>query len=107
MIDTYQAFAIIAVAAVCTFITRFVPFALFGRRRMPAAIADIAAKLPPAIIAILVIYCIKDVGFDDMPKLWATAIAIPAVVLLHLWRREILISIGGGTVLYMVLLHFF
>ena len=105
MIDAYYAAAIIAVAAVCTFITRLVPFALFGRKKMPAAVADIAAKLPPAIIAILVVYCVKDVSFDFSAKFWVTVIAVPTVVLLHIWQRQMLLSIAGGTILYMALLH--
>lgn len=106
MIDFNQAVAIILVAAVCTFITRVVPFALFGgKKEMPERIRQIATKLPPAIIAILVIYCIKDIGFHDITKLTATIISIVAVVLLHLWKREILISIAGGTILYMILLR--
>ncbi len=106
MVDTYHAIAIIAVATICTFITRVVPFALFGRNKaMPPLVKEIATKLPPAIIAILVIYCIKDVNLGDMTKFAATIISVVAVVVLHLWKRKILLSIGGGTVIYMVLLR--
>ena len=105
-VDINYAIAIILIAMVCTFFTRVIPFALFGgKKQMPLKLGQIASKLPPAIIAILVIYCIKDTTFQEMHKLIATMISIFSVIILHIWKREILISIAGGTILYMILLR--
>lgn len=103
---TGRAFAIIAVAAVCTFATRLAPFLLFnGKKPIPPLIRYLGETLPPAVIALLVVYCLKNVqwvmGTHGIPEL----ICIAITALLHIWKRNNLLSIGVGTVLYMFLVQ--
>lgn len=103
---TYSIIAI-AVAAICTFATRLVPFALFGgKKEVPAVITYLGKVLPPAIIATLIIYCVRSVDFTASPHGAAEIIAIVVTALLHIWKKNTLISIGGGTILYMFLVQF-
>ena len=105
-LTTYSIIAI-AVAALCTFATRLVPFALFGgKKEVPATITYLGKVLPPAIIATLIIYCIRSVDFTASPHGAAEIIAIVVTALLHIWKKNTLISIGGGTTLYMFLVQF-
>ena len=105
-LTTYSIIAI-AVAALCTFATRLVPFALFGgKKEGPATITYLGKVLPPAIIATLIIYCIRSVDFTASPHGAAEIIAIVVTALLHIWKKNTLISIGGGTILYMFLVQF-
>lgn len=98
--------AVIAVAAIATFSTRLLPHLLFsGKRPIPKVIEYLGRMLPPAIIAVLVVYCLKDVsfttGWHGLPEI----ISVAAVALLHIWKKNTLLSIGGGTVLYMILVQ--
>lgn len=105
-LTTYSIIAI-AVATLCTFATRLVPFALFGgKKEVPATITYLGKVLPPAIIATLIIYCIRSVDFTASPHGAAEIIAIVVTALLHIWKKNTLISIGGGTILYMFLVQF-
>lgn len=101
-----QIAASVAVMAAVTFLTRALPFLLFGRGKEPPKIVLYLGKyLPPAVIAMLIVYCYRNVGFSA-PSDWAPAfIAGLAVVLLHLWKKNDMLSIVGGTVLYMVLVQ--
>lgn len=97
----------IALCALGTMITRFLPFIVFrSDKPTPKYIQYIGNALPPAIFGMLIIYCLKDVsllgGSHGIPE----AIAIVAVVALHLWKKNILLSIAGGTVCYMLLVQF-
>ena len=107
MNPTIHAVLAIAVMAIVTFLTRFLPFLLFDRGEAPPKVVLYLGRvLPPAIIAMLIIYCLREISFAA-PALWAPQlIAVAAVVLLHLWKRNNLISIFGGTILYMVLVQF-
>lgn len=103
---TAQAIAAIAVMAVITFLTRALPFLLFGRgERVPRVVLYLGQYLPPAVIAMLIVYCLRGVTFSQPGGWLPTLIACGAVVLLHLWKRNNLLSILGGTVLYMVLVQ--
>lgn len=97
---------LIAVAAVVTFVLRAIPFVVFsGNREMPPFIKRIADLMPAAIMAVLVIYCIKgDIAVLSMNSA-VTAVSVLVVVVLHLWKRNILLSIFGGTAVYMMLLR--
>ena len=96
----------IAVMAMVTFLTRALPFLLFGRGGQPPKVVLFLGKyLPPAVIAMLIVYCLKDVSFAAAAG-WAPAlIASLAVVALHLWKHNDMLSIMGGTVFYMVLIQ--
>ena len=106
MLSTGHAVAAIAVMAGVTFLTRVLPFLLFDRGEAPPKIVLYLGRvLPPAIIAMLVIYCLRGISFAA-PAGWAPQlIAVAAVVALHLWKHNNLLSIFGGTVLYMVLVQ--
>ena len=109
MNPTLYAVAAIAVMAVITFLTRALPFLLFARGGKPPKVVLYLGKvLPPAIIAMLIVYCLRglrDANFSD-PAQWAPQlIAVAAVVALHLWKHNNLLSIFGGTILYMVLVQ--
>lgn len=102
-----QEIVTIALCAFGTMITRFLPFIVFrSDKPTPKYIQYIGNALPPAIFGMLVIYCLKDVslfgGSHGIPE----AIAIVAVIALHLWKKNMLLSIAGGTVCYMLLVQF-
>ncbi|MDY3905913.1 branched-chain amino acid transporter permease [Pseudoflavonifractor phocaeensis] len=106
MLTTGQAVASIAVMAAVTFLTRALPFLLFDRGDHPPRLVLYLGKvLPPAIIAMLIVYCLKGISFAA-PGGWVpTLLAGGAAVLLHLWKGNDLLSIFGATVLYMVLVQ--
>jgi branched-subunit amino acid transport protein AzlD len=96
----------IALCVLGTMTTRFLPFLIFSEKRQtPAFIQYIGKYLPSAVFGMLVVYCLKDVsvvsGTHGVPEL----IAIVVTVLLHKWKRQMLLSIAGGTACYMLLLH--
>ena len=106
MLSTGAAIASIAVMAVITFLTRALPFLLFDRGESPPKLVLYLGRvLPPAIIAMLIIYCLRGVSFAT-PGGWVPQLLCVAVVVaLHLWKHNNLLSIFGGTVLYMVLVQ--
>ena len=101
-----QTMASIAVMAAVTFFTRALPFLLFDRGDHPPKIVLYLGRvLPPAIIAMLIVYCLKGVTFTTLGG-WAPPLAASlAAVLLHLWKGNDLLSIFGATVFYMVLVQ--
>ena len=101
-----QTLASIAVMAVVTFLTRALPFILFDRgEHPPKVVTYLGHVLPPAIIAMLIVYCLKGVTFST-PAGWVPSLAAgAAAVLLHLWKGNDLLSIFGATGLYMVLVQ--
>ena len=106
MSNTYMILAI-AVAAVVTAATRFLPFLIFGNgKKTPQIITYLGKVLPYAIMGMLVVYCMKDVSFLQSPYGAPEIIACAAVALLHIWRRNTLLSIAVGTVGYMLLVQF-
>ena len=101
-----QTLASIAVMAVVTFLTRALPFLLFDRGDHPPKIVlYLGHVLPPAVIAMLIVYCLKGITFAALGGWLPPLIAGLAAVLLHLWKGNDLISIFGATVLYMVLVQ--
>lgn len=111
-LTTGQAIAAIVVMALVTFLTRALPFLLFDRGGTPPKVVLYLGRvLPPAIIAMLIVYCLRNTQFGFGPDLAAFAgwapqlIAAAVVVILHLWKHNNLLSIFGGTILYMVLVQ--
>ena len=97
----------IAMVALGTMITRFLPFAIFpAGKDTPAYVRYLGRVIPAAALGLLVIYCLKDVDFlggsHGLPEL----ISMAAVTALHFWKRQMLLSIAGGTVVYMLLVQF-
>lgn len=96
----------IALCAAATAATRFLPFVLFsGNRKTPKYIRFLGDALAPAIFAMLVVYCLKNVSILSAPFGLPEAIAILVIVVLHLWKKQTLLSIGAGTVCYMLLVQ--
>ena len=101
-----QRLVTISLCALATMLTRFLPFLLFSSRRStPKYVRYLGRALPPAIFGMLVVYCLKNVsivsGSHGLPEL----IAIAVTVGLHLWKRQTLLSIAGGTIAYMLLIQ--
>ena len=102
-----QAVITIAMVVLGTLITRFLPFILFpAGRKTPAYIQYLGKVLPPAALGLLVIYCLKDVSFISGSHGLPELIAMAVVTALHVWKRNMLLSIATGTILYMLLVQF-
>ena len=103
--DKLHAAALVAVIAAVTIALRFAPFLLLRGRETPKFIAYLGRVLPYAIMGMLVVYCLRGTSFavvsNWMPQLIATAV----VILLHVWKKNTLLSIIAGTALYMVLVQ--
>ena len=98
---------IIAVVAAVTMLLRFLAFAVFGKhKKTPDYITYISSVLPYAIMGMLVVYCLKDVSITAAPHGLPELIAGAVVVGLHLWKKNTLLSIVSGTVVYMLLIQF-
>ena len=92
----------IAVVVLGTMATRFLPFILFAKGQPPTFISYLGRVLPPAVIGLLIVFCLKDAVFSSshgLPEL----IGIAAVAVMYRLWNNTLLSIGAGTVLYMVL----
>jgi len=105
-VNAVTSFFIILTVAVTTFATRVFPFLVFPKgKEIPKVIRYLGGVLTPAVIGMLVIYCLRNVslmaGSHGIPE----AIAVFATAGLHVWRRNNLLSIGAGTVLYMFLIQ--
>ena len=97
----------IAACTAATMLTRFLPFLIFSSKdqQPPEVVRYLGRVLPPAIMAMLIVYCLKGVSFAT-PAGWVPALlSCGAVVLLHLWKGNDLLSIFGGTILYMALVQ--
>lgn len=103
--NTAYALAMILVVAAVTQLTRWLPFWLFGGRRVPAWVARLGRALPPAIMAALVVYCLKAVPFGSLSQAGAALIAAALVALTQWLGKNTLVSIAAGTAIYMVLIR--
>lgn len=102
-----HAVLVIATASLVTAGLRFLPFLIFREnRKTPVLIEKLALTLPYAIMGMLVVYCLKDVTLTTAPFGIPEAIACAVVALLHIWKRSTLLSIGAGTLCYMLLVQF-
>ena len=106
MPDLHSA-AMIAVIALVTAGLRFLPFWIFGEnRKTPPIVTYLGKVLPFAIMGMLVVYCLKGVTLTSAPYGIPEAIGCMTVAALHVWKRNTLLSIGGGTIVYMLLVQF-
>ena len=103
MYDVHAGY-IVLISGAITAMLRFLPFIAFGKRK-PEAVAYLGRVLPPAVMAVLVVYCLRSVniltGTHGLPE----RLACLAVIVLHVWRRSTLLSITAGTALYMFLIQ--
>ena len=105
--DKLHAALTIEVIALVTIGLRFLPFLIFGEnRKTPSLVTYLGQVLPYAIMGMLVVYCLKDVTVTSAPFGIPEAIGCAVVALLHVWKRSTLLSIGAGTVCYMLLVQF-
>ena len=96
----------VAVVALVTIALRFLPFWIFGENRTtPPLIAYLGTVLPYAIMGMLVVYCLKDMTFTAAPFGIPELLGCGIVAGLHIWKRNTLLSIGVGTVCYMLLVQ--
>ena len=105
MNDIIYPIAAIALIALITFALRGFPFLLFGHRPLPKVILYLGKVLPPAIMTILVIYCLRNTDFTHFPFGLAEVIASLCVVILHIIKKNMYLSIIAGTVCYMILIR--
>lgn len=105
-ISAAMSFLVILTVALTTFATRVVPFLIFPKgKEIPAVIQYLGKVLTPAVIGMLVVYCLKATPVMDAPHGLPEAIAVAVTAGLHVWKRNNLLSIGAGTILYMVLIQ--
>lgn len=96
---------IVAVTAGVTILLRFLPFFVFGEKKTPGFLDYLGKFLQYAIMAMLVVYCLKGVSFAAAASWLPAVISVTVVVVLHVWKRNTLISIVGGTICYMIMVQ--
>lgn len=105
-LTTTQTLIIAVMFAIGTMITRFLPFILFkGNKANNSYISYLGQVLPYAAIGMLVVYCLKGVSLTTFPHGIPEAISIVIIAVLHYWKENTLLSIGVGSVVYMVLVQ--
>ena len=105
-LDIGQSLVVIFSVAGTIFLTRLIPFLLFPNgKEIPGVVRYAGRALPPAVIGMLVIYCLKSVRLTAYPFGLPEAVSVAVVIALHVWKRNNLLSIGAGTVLYMFLIQ--
>lgn len=108
-LNNQQALIAIVIMGAVTFFTRGVPFLLFGKngQQPPASVMYLGKVLPAAIIALLVVYCYRNIDLSTAPYGLPQLIAGACAAALHIWKKNTLLSVFGGTALYMILLQIF
>lgn len=106
-LTTVQSLIFFGVISLTTILIRFLPFVLFPEnKKTPAYILYLGKVLPYTIIGMLVIYCLKDISLVKAPFGLPEAISVLSIIFLHLWKNNTLLSIGAGTIIYMLLIQF-
>ena len=96
----------IAIVVLGTMATRFLPFLIFtSKKKTPAYVQYLGKVLPSATMSLLVVFSLRHVDISGVYHGMSDIIAIAVTVLLHLWKGNMFLSIGGGTILYMVLIQ--
>ncbi len=106
MLDMVSSLIMISAVAIATFATRAASFVVFPKgKEVPPTVKYIGMVLPPAVIGMLVVYCLRSTQLFAYPYGIPELIACLAVIGLHAWKRNVLLSVGAGTVLYMALVQ--
>ena len=105
-VSVTQSILIIFACAACTFAERLLPFLVFRKGASSPIVSYLGKVLPAAIMATLVIYCLRTTSFTSATGFLPQLIAVGVTALLHLWKRNTLISVFVGTVVYMCLVQF-
>lgn len=102
---TLQQIATISLMGASVVATRALPFLLFrSQNRTPRFISFLSNYLPSAVFGMLVIYCLKDMPLTNPITILPRLIGILSCILLHIWRKNMLLTIAGGTAIYMLVL---
>ena len=97
---------LIAVAAIVTALLRFLPFIIFDHgEKLPKWIIYLGKVLPPAIMSMLLVYCVRNINLVEGNHGFPELICIGVAMLMHNWKRNTLLSIGVSTLLYMIMIH--
>ena len=105
-VNAVTSFLIIIAVAVTTFATRAVPFLIFPKgKEIPKVVQYLGRVLTPAIIGMLVVYCLRNTAVLSPPHGLPEVLAVIVTAALHVWKRNNLLSIGAGTILYMFLIQ--
>ena len=106
LLTPVQTLIIILSVAFGTMVTRFIPFFLFPEsKEPPKVVAYLGQVLPPAMMGLLIVYCLRDVSLQASPHGIPELIAILCILAMHKWKNNVLISIGSGTIVYMILIQ--
>ncbi len=105
MSQTAYTLAAVFVVALTTWLTRALPFLAFRNRELPDVVRYLGDVLPPSIMVILVVYCLRNIRFNAAPHGIPELSAALLVVLLQIWRKNMYLSIVAGTVCYMLLIR--
>jgi branched-subunit amino acid transport protein AzlD len=105
MTSLSEALVAVVLFALIILATRAFPFVLFSRRKPPRAIRFVEKYIPPMVMAILVVYCLKDIRWTAWPSGIRELAALAVVSALHIWKKNAMLSIFGGTAFYMILLQ--
>ena len=102
----FQTLAMILSVTTGTIITRFLPFVFFpDNKEPPSIIRYLGSVLPPSMMGLLVVYCLRNVTILQVPFGLPELVSIALTAILHKWKRNALLSIGGGTLLYMLIVN--
>lgn len=102
-----RAFVMIVLVALMTFALRAFPFVVFsGKKQLPDMMEALEKQLPCAIMILLVVYCIKGVSFSDASSFVSTFAGVSVTALVHLKKKNVLLSILAGTLVYMMFVQF-
>ena len=102
-----RAFVMVVLVALMTFALRAFPFVVFsGKKQLPDMMEALEKQLPCAIMILLVVYCIKGVSFSDASSFVSTFTGISVTALVHLKKKNVLLSILAGTLVYMMFVQF-
>lgn len=103
--NNHYALLIVLTMSAVTILLRFLPFLVFGKRETPKFVEYLGNVLPYAVMAMLVVYCLKGVSFISVPFAIPEIVSVVMVVLIHTWKRNTLLSIVLGTICYMILIR--
>lgn len=105
-IDWLYALEVIVVVVLVTIFTRALPFVFFGRKKeLPETVTYLGMVLPAAIMIILVVFCLRNIGFTIFPYGLSELLAVGVVMIVHLIKKNVFFSIIAGTGLYMILIR--
>lgn len=106
LLTPVQTFVMLLAVALGTIVTRFTPFFLFPEtKEPPKVITYLGQVLPPAMMGLLVVYCLKGVSIRTVPYGIPELITILVILVIHKWKNNVLLSIGSSTIVYMILIQ--